>query len=266
MHFYFNPFTFCILRYKRFTGLMKTPVFIPLILVAFIISSCSLFQAKINEDFKRDDLNPAVVDSLDRFTNDAYKMNPKYTNELIVALIRSNSLHVTTAKENVKILINILSVQNSNYIDESWILAHLDTKQQKDYHREFPAGLPAQQSIEAIVQSHPLFQDSITCKAEEVDAHWAYFSATGNTKVIEKMFNSISHFYSGNTCCIRCLEWSIPSRAIQNKDVYDKLIEIRDAKCNSAENSQECKDHYRQRYIPPVSECEWRYQDFFNFK
>lgn len=193
-------------------------------------------------------------------------MNPNYTNDLIVALIRKNTLNIKTAKENVKILINILSVKNSDHIDEKWILSHLDTKQQGEYRRDFPDGLPIKQSIDNVIQNHTLFKDSVTCKAEEVDAHWAYFSATGDTKAIEKMFKSISHFYSGNTCCIRCLEWSIPSRAIQNKDVYDKLVEIRDAKCNSVENLQECKDHYRQRYIPPVSECEWRYQDFFNFK
>ena len=245
---------------------MKKLFAISIIPILTFLSSCSIFQAKINDNYRQDDLNPAVIDSLDRFTNDAYKMNPNYTNDLIVALIRKNTLNIKTAKENVKILINILSVKNSDHIDEKWILSHLDTKQQGEYRRDFPDGLPIKQSIDNVIQNHTLFKDSVTCKAEEVDAHWAYFSATGDTKAIEKMFKSISHFYSGNTCCIRCLEWSIPNRAIQNKDVYDKLVEIRDAKCNSVANLQECKDHYRQRYIPPVSECEWRYQDFFNFK
>lgn len=230
-----------------------------------LLSSCSLFQPKINDNYKRDDLNPAVVDSLNQFANDAYKMSPSYTNDLIVALIRQNSLNVETAKENVKILINILSIKNNNYIDEKWILSHLDTKQQKEYRRDFPDGLPIKKSINNVIQNHPLFKDSVTCKAEEVDAHWAYFSATGDTKAIEKMSKSITHLYSGNTCCISCLEWSLPSRAIQNKDVYDKLIEISDAKCASSKNPQECKNHFNQRYIPPVSECEWRYQDFFKF-
>ena len=230
-----------------------------------LLSSCSLFQPKINDNYKRDDLNPAVVDSLNQFANDAYKMSPSYTNDLIVALIRQNSLNVETTKENVKILINILSIKNNNYIDEKWILSHLDTKQQKEYRRDFPDGLPIKKSINNVIQNHPLFKDSVTCKAEEVDAHWAYFSATGDTKAIEKMSKSITHFYSGNTCCISCLEWSLPSRAIQNKDVYDKLIEISDAKCESSKNPQECKNHFNQRYIPPVSECEWRYQDFFKF-
>lgn len=98
---------------------MKSPVFIPLILATIVISGCSLFQAKINEDYKRDDLNPAVVDSLEQFTNDAYKMNPQYTNDLIVALIRQNTLNVATSKENIKILTNILSIKNKDYIDES---------------------------------------------------------------------------------------------------------------------------------------------------
>ena len=113
---------------------MKKQVILSLFLAAIILSSCSLFQAKFNENIKRDDLAPAVADSLEHFTNDAYKMNPQYTNDLIVALIRQNTLNVKTAKEYVKILINILSIRNHNYIDEKWILSHLDSKQQKDYH------------------------------------------------------------------------------------------------------------------------------------
>lgn len=232
------------------------------IIAAFALSSCSLFQAKFNENIKRDDLAPAVADSLELFTNDAYKMNPQYTNDLIVALIRQNTLNVKTAKEYIKILINILSIRNRNHIDEKWILSHLDSKQQKDYHREFPAGLPTQQGIDDIVQNHPLFQDTITCKAEEVDAHWAYFSATGDTKAIEKMRRS--YYVPGIPCCFSCLEWSIPSRAMQNKDVYDKLIEMRDNRCAKAKDPELCIS-YEERFIPPVSECKWRYSEMFKF-
>ena len=242
---------------------VKKQTIIFFVLSTLVLSGCSLFQAKINEDFKRDDLAPAVADSLQLFTNDAYKMNPLYTNDLIVALIRQNTLNVKTAKEYIKILINILSIKNHNYIDEKWILSHLDSKQQKDFNREFPAGLPAKQSIDEIIQNHPLFQDSITCKAEEVDAHWAYFSATGDTKAIEKMKKSL--YVSGIPCCFNCLEWSLPSRATQNKDVYDKLVEIRDRNCTTAKDPQNCVTFYNQRFIPPVSECNWRYSETFKF-
>ena len=173
---------------------MKTRQITPFILATLILYGCSLFQAKLNEDYKRDDLKSAVVDSLDRFANDAYKMNPNYTNDFIVALIRRNALNVATSKEYVKILINILSIRNSDYINESWILKHLDSKQQKEYHRDFPDGLPARQSIDDIVQNSPFFKDTITCKAEEVDAHWAYFSATGDTKAVEKMKKTLYVF------------------------------------------------------------------------
>ena len=227
-----------------------------LVLITLILSGCSLFKAKFNEDFKRDDLNPIVVDSLEQFENDAYKMNPQYTNDLIVAIIRQNTLNVETAKENVKILFHLLSIRNRDYFDENLILSRLDSKQQKDYHREFPTGLPAQHTIDDYVLSHPLFQDSVTCKAEEVDAHWAYFSATGDTKAIEIMRRS--YYVPGIPCCFSCLEWSIPSRAAQNKDVYDKLIEIRNGMCAKEEDPQDCIHYYSQRFIPAVSDCQWR--------
>ena len=233
-----------------------------LVLITLILSGCSLFQAKIKEDFKRDDLNPVVVDSLEQFTNDAYKMNPEYTNDLVIALIRQNTLNVETAKENVKILFHLLSIRNRDYFDENLILSRLDSKQQKDYRREFPTGLPAQHTIDDYVQSHPLFQDTLTCKVGEVDAHWAYFSATGDTKAIEKMRRS--YYVPGIPCCFSCLEWSIPSRAMQNKDVYDKLIEMRDNRCAKAKDPELCIS-YEERFIPPVSECNWRYSEMFKF-
>ena len=242
---------------------MKKYIITSSIIAAILLSSCSLFQAKIKEDFKRDDLNPVVVDSLEQFTNDAYKMNPEYTNDLVIALIRQNTLNVETAKENVKILFHLLSIRNRDYFDENLILSRLDSKQQKDYRREFPTELPAQHTIDDYVQSHPLFQDSVTCKAEEVDAHWAYFSATGDTKAIDKIEYSL--YVSNRPCCYRCLEWSLPSRAAQNKDVYDKLIEIRNGMCAKEEDPQDCIHYYSQRFIPPVSECNWRYSEMFKF-
>lgn len=234
---------------------MKKSIIISSIIAAILLSSCSLFQAKIKEDFKRDDLNPIVVDSLEQFENDAYKMNPQYTNDLIVAIIRQNTLNVETAKEYVKILFHLLSIRNRDYFDEKWILNKLEPNQQKDYHREFPSGLPAQHTIDDYVQSHPLFQDSVTCKAEEVDAHWAYFSATGDTKAIDKMRRS--YYVPGIPCCFSCLEWSIPSRAMQNKDVYDKLIEMRDNRCAKVKDPEFCIS-YEERFIPAVSDCQWR--------
>ena len=102
---------------------MKKSIIISSIIAAIVLSSCSLFKAKFNEDFKRDDLNPIVVDSLEQFENDAYKMNPQYTNDLIVAIIRQNTLNVETAKENVKILFHLLSIRNRDYFDENLILS-----------------------------------------------------------------------------------------------------------------------------------------------
>ena len=225
-------------------------------LTALIFSGCSLFKPKIEENFKRDDLKPALADSVDLFVGEAYRMNPEYTNDFIVALIRANTLNVENARIYYPTLINLISLKNRDNLDEAWIMAHLEPKQQEDFHRVFPSGFPAKQSISKYIQSEVLFSDSITCEGEQIDAHWAYFSATGDTKVIEKIEKTMSVY--DRRCCFQCLQETLVFRAMKNKDVYDKLIEIRDTQCAKAHNPAGCKEFVNNQYIPPVSACEWR--------
>lgn len=234
---------------------MRKVSLIALVLAILFLSGCGLFQAKINDNFKRDDLNPAVVDSINVFSNDAYKMDPRYTNDFFVAIIRMNLLNVETAKDNMVILFDILSIRNKDYIDVNWIMSHLDSKQQKDFNKTFPSGLPRYKNTEEVIRDNKYFADTVTCKPVEVDAHWAYFSATGDTKIIEKIEKS-RHVY-GTPCCFDCVEWSLPSRAAQSKEVYDKMIEIRDKNCAKTKDPDYCISYYNERLIPSKSYCKW---------
>ncbi len=234
---------------------MRKVSLIALVLAILFLSGCGLFQAKINDNFKRDDLNPAVVDSINVFSNDAYKMDPRYTNDFFVAIIRMNLLNVETAKDNMVILFDILSIRNKDYLDINWIMSHLDSKQQKDFNKIFPSGLPRYKNTEEVIRDNKYFADTVTCKPVEVDAHWAYFSATGDTKIIEKIEKS-RHVY-GTPCCFDCVEWSLPSRAAQSKEVYDKMIEIRDKHCAKTKDPDYCISYYNERLIPPKSYCKW---------
>ena len=234
---------------------MRKVSLIALVLAILFLSGCGLFQAKINDNFKRDDLNPAVVDSINVFSNDAYKMDPRYTNDFFVAIIRMNLLNVETAKDNMVILFDILSIRNKDYLDINWIMSHLDSKQHKDFTKIFPSGLPRYKNIEDVIRDNKYFADTVTCKPVEVDAHWAYFSATGDTKIIEKIEKS-RHVY-GTPCCFDCVEWSLPSRAAQSKEVYDKMIEIRDKNCAKTKDPDYCISYYNERLIPPKSYCKW---------
>jgi hypothetical protein len=57
-------------------------------------------------------LAPSVVDSLELFSNNAYKMNPEYTNDYVIAIIRQNTLNVETAKEHEKIQFHLPNIRN----------------------------------------------------------------------------------------------------------------------------------------------------------
>ena len=83
----------------------------------------------------------------------------------------------------------------------------------------------------------------------------AYFSATGDTKVIEKIEKTM-HVYD-RLCCFECLQNSLLFRSVKNRDVYDKLVEIRDTTCEKAPNPTVCAAYYNNRYIPPANECAW---------
>lgn len=234
---------------------MTKKLYLSFVLAILVLSSCALFKPQINENFKRDDLTPALADSVDLFIGEAYRMKPEYTNELIVAIIRANTLNVENARVYYPTLINLISLKNRDYLDENWIMSHLDEKEQKDFQRVFPTGFPAQQSISKFIQGSEFFMDSVTCEGEDIDAHWAYFSATGDTKVIEKIEKTM-HVYD-RLCCFECLQNSLLFRSVKNRDVYDKLVEIRDTTCEKAPNPTGCAAYYNNRYIPPANECAW---------
>lgn len=229
---------------------MKKRLYLSFVLAILVLSSCALFKPKFNENFKRDDLTPAVADSLDIFFGETYKMKPEYTNELIVALIRANTLNLEQTSVYVPTLINLISLKNSDYLDENWIMSHLEEKEKKDFQRVFPKGFPKQQSISKLIQGNEFFMDSVTCTPEDVDAHWAYFAATGDIKVIDKIEKTLS--VHDRKCCFGCIRHGLWFRAATNKDVYDKLVDIRATKCPTAPDPARCAS-----YIPRVDDCAW---------
>ena len=87
---------------------MTKQLYLSFVLAILVLSSCAFFKPKINENFKRDDLTPALADSVDLFIGEAYRMKPEYTNELIVAIIRANTLNVENARVYYPTLINRL--------------------------------------------------------------------------------------------------------------------------------------------------------------
>ncbi len=54
----------------------------------------------------------------------------------------------------------------------------------------------------------------------EVDATWAWFSATGNTEALDRLITNYLHY---DKACRHCIEWTYSSSCRQNKDVYDYL-------------------------------------------
>jgi hypothetical protein len=205
-------------------------------------------SAKVNMDFPKNDLNNDLVDSIEFYSNAAYRLKPELTNDLIVALVRMNTLAVPSSKEFVKIEITMIAIRNKQYIDESKIRNKLTKDELDQLDKTFPGGLVGHETIDQVVSGNEYLSQNLTCSPQIVDAHWAWFSATGDTRVIDKLIESSK--VKNTPCCFSCIEWSIPSQAKSNEDVYKYLIEF---KKNLGEKSQQ----WFSRYVPDLRECDW---------
>jgi hypothetical protein len=178
-----------------------------LLLASLVLASC--FSApKINEEFNKSDLSANLVDSLDVYTNSLYKMPKAYTNDYIIATIRMNALNVEYAKIPVIIQLNLLAAANASEYNFDYIKERLSDREMNEFISIFPDSLIKRHSIDDEKSRHKILAEQLTCKPEIVDAHWAEYSVTGDSRIIDKMIGSIR---PDVPCCITCIEWSVPS-------------------------------------------------------
>ncbi|MGL1934200.1 MAG: hypothetical protein OCD01_04240 [Fibrobacterales bacterium] len=192
-------------------------------LIVFLVSCAGLYQAKLNKDFKNEDLPAEFNSQFNEYANALYKMPKVYTDPYVISIYRMNSLNVENYKIPAKLTLELLSSVNSENINCDNIKSKLTSNEVMDYENNFPFGMCQQEPLDAILSKYNELNDSIAYTPQKVDAHWAWFSATGDMKIIDKLVKSAG--VVGVPCCLRCLEWSIPSMAYHNDDIYNYLVE-----------------------------------------
>jgi hypothetical protein len=219
------------------------------IIIAILISALYGCTPKVIVNFNKDGLNNTVTDSISFYTNAAYKIHPEYSNDFIVSLIRMNLLNVPQTEENMNLLIELIAIKNRAYINEVEIKSKLTKNEVSSFGRAFPNGLNINKTVAEIVQNDERLNGKFACPPEIVDAHWAWFSGTGDTNIISKLIESSKVL--NTPCCFDCIEWSVPNQATQNEDVYNFLI--------SRQNQlSEKQREWFSRFIPSKSACRWK--------
>ena len=240
---------------------MKKPNKMLIVLLISYLASCALNKSsKINNEIYTDDLNSSLQDSdsLMFYSNAAYRLNPNYTNDLIIALIRQNTLSVKSSKPYVAALIDMLSIQNKNEFNIDSIRGKLNSEQLAIFNKVFANGTTHAKTIKEYENENEILSRDSICYPEDVDMHWAEFSATGDRRIISKIIEP-SRIISERLrkegsvvvkCCIDCVDWSVKSQAIYNKDVYDYLVHLQDSL--DPINKREYKN-----LIPDSAEVYW---------
>ena len=222
--------------------------FLKPIIMAILISILYGCTPKVIVNFNKDGLNNIVTDSISFYTNAAYKISPEYSNDFVVSLVRMNVLNVPKTAENVKLLIELIAIKNQAHINDLEIKSKLTKNETSSFVRAFPNGLNSNKTVAEIVKNDKRLNAKLACSPEIVDAHWSWFSATGDTAIIGKLIESSK--VKNTPCCFGSIEWSVPSQATQNEDVYNYLI--------SRQNQlSETKRKWFSRFIPSKNECKW---------
>lgn len=210
------------------------------IVSVLLLFGCVLIKkAEIRKDIKVDDLTPSFSDSdsIEYYSNNVYKMNPENTNDMVVALIRMNTLAVPTSKPYTEFLIKMMASKNKAFIDESKIRIRLNNEELMLYDKSFPKGYLSSISENYITEAQSMLIKRNVCNPADVDSTWAVFSATGDYNEIDRMISRLHEFSEKCAktnesvvidCCYDCMRWSIKSQAEHSKDVYMHLYQMSD--------------------------------------
>jgi len=191
--------------------------------------------ANINFSYRKDDISPGanrVIES--NQSNFLYKVPSEYSTDILVSLVRMNMFSAPSTKNIGEItttfwLMGKKSVFNCDLFFSKLRKNQIKTFQEKMEGHPFICNDPNYDEFAAVDSFRNILSENIN-EHNAVDAHWAWFSATGNTDVLKRILNNYLH---NPSACKRCIGWSFSSNAYQNPDVEAFLIEFMEDKTES---------------------------------
>jgi len=185
----------------------------------------TLPQRKYEIGYRADDLNQDFVKDFKRNSNYFYKFEPQYSVDYMVSIVRMNVFSLPTTENLGQILLSFGLIGKEKFFDCNVFYSKLSAEEKKlvDSKREnhpFICRNPAFTSGSALDSFAQVLSVQIN-DYRTADAHWAWFSATGDTEPLKRL---IDNYLYNSKACINCIEWSYPSNARQNEDVENYLL------------------------------------------
>lgn len=182
----------------------RTAKFFLLTLAGLVWSSCSI-----------------AGDSLLDQAHAVYKVDDKKITDVLIEFVNADILSKPNARYIGEVLLSLSPVGREQYFDCERFYKSVGEQRSKLIRKKmapylFKCTNGKFSEKAALEKLSDVLKPSIT-EPYEVDATWAWFSATGNTEALNRF---ITNYLKNPDTCQKCIEWSYSTNYRQNEDVY----------------------------------------------
>ena len=200
--------------------------------ILWLISfACTPAHNGIRTNYRTDDLDPDFVREFRVNSNYLYKLDPKYSVDYMVSLVRANVFSSGSTRSIGEIVLSFGLIGKEAFFDCKRFFSMLTeeergTVQSRMAHHPFVCRNTGYTADEALA-SFPVALSRDINDPNTADSHWAWFGATGNTEPLKRF---LDNYLYNPKACYSCIRWSYSSNARQNQDVKRYLVEYRSGK------------------------------------
>jgi hypothetical protein len=181
--------------------------------------------------YKTDDLNPDFVKEFKINSGYFYKFDPGYSVDYMVSMVRMKASSSPVQEDTDAILLSFGLIGKEKYFDCNAFYAKLSAEE-TELVESMMKGHPficrsPHYTVDAALASFPeAFAGQINTY-RSVDAHWAWFDATGDTEPLKRLLDN--YLYNPGICA-DCIKWSYSYNVIHNTDVKNYLLKYMNGK------------------------------------
>jgi len=153
-----------------------------------------------------------------------YKLENYNITDFLIEFVKMNVLERKNTKYIGEVFLSLAPIGKEKYFDCKKFYSSIGKKKADLVKKKMSQYLflcedGSFSEKEALEKFKNILQPSIT-EFYEVDATWAWFSATGNKNALKRF---ITNYLYNDKTCQKCIEWSYSSNSKKNEDVYNYL-------------------------------------------
>jgi len=184
-----------------------------------------LLDSDRNPIYKKDDLADNIDKIVNKYGQSFYQLPDKYIADFFLSLVRQKAFEHPWSVSTSEILLSFGLINKKDQFNCNDFFLKLEENQReklREQMNKYPfvckdSNYSEQDAFNAFEKVLP--QNINTNEA--ADAHWAWYSATGNSAILKRI---LDNYLNNQEACINCIEWSYPSIAQENSDVKNYLL------------------------------------------